>query len=72
MLQLIKNSPKTLAEKSNLKYFETCIVYILIGLLFSTIFSHGCHLSPHEDDELCADRYVQSLNKATKLNTDNQ
>jgi len=72
MSQLTKNSPKAFAEKSRLKHFESCIVYILIGLLFSTIFSHGCHLTPHEDDELCADRYIQSLNKSTKLNSDNQ
>jgi hypothetical protein len=30
---------------------------VLTGLILVPIFNHGCHSSPHTDDELCLDAF---------------
>jgi hypothetical protein len=37
---------------------------LLIGLILVPIFNHGCHSSPHTDDELCLDAFEVKNNMA--------
>ncbi len=39
---------------------------LLFGLILVPIFNHGCHSSPHADDELCLDAF--EVKKSTGLN----
>jgi hypothetical protein len=43
---------------------------VLAGLILIPIFNHGCHSSPHTDDELCLDafevKYNVGLNKKAR------
>lgn len=39
-----------------IKVVESAVFYLLIlGITLIPIFNHGCHSSPHTDDELCLD-----------------
>lgn len=43
---------------------KRAVVLVLIGFVVSTIFSHGCHSTPHEDEELCVDRLNEPKSRA--------
>lgn len=38
------------------RVIDSVVFYLLLtGLILVPIFNHGCHSSPHTDDELCLD-----------------
>ena len=40
------------------KVIDSIVFYLLLtGLIMVPIFNHGCHSSPHTDDELCLDTF---------------
>lgn len=40
------------------RVMESIVFYLLLlGLILVPIFNHGCHSSPHTDDELCLDAF---------------
>ena len=37
---------------------DSIVFYLLLtGLILVPLFNHGCHSSPHTDDELCLDAF---------------
>lgn len=56
-----------------IKVVESTAFYLLIlGITLIPIFNHGCHSSPHTDEELCLDvvklKDNLGLNKKARLN----
>ena len=40
------------------RVIDSIVFYLLLmGLILVPIFNHGCHSSPHTDDELCLDAF---------------
>jgi hypothetical protein len=40
------------------RFIDSIVFYLLLmGLILVPIFNHGCHSSPHTDDELCLDAF---------------
>ena len=53
------------------KVIDSIVFYLLLmGLILVPIFNHGCHSSPHTDDELCLDVFEfinnEGLNKKAR------
>ncbi len=56
-----------------IKVVESTVFYLLIlGITLIPIFNHGCHSSPHTDEELCLDVFKVKdnlgVNKKARLN----
>lgn len=56
-----------------IKVVESTAFYLLIlGITLIPIFNHGCHSSPHTDEELCLDVFKVKdnlgINKKARLN----
>lgn len=55
-LSSLKNKESVLFIKE--KVIDSIVLYLLLmGLILVPIFNHGCHSSPHTDDELCLDAF---------------
>ena len=55
------------------RVMDSIVFYLLLfGLIFVPILNHGCHSSPHTDDELCLDAFEVKnnvgLNKKARPN----
>jgi len=51
----------------NERIIDSIVFYlVLMGLILVPIFNHGCHSSPHTDDELCLDAF--EVKNSTGLN----
>ena len=57
----------------NERVLDSIVFYLLLfGLILVPILNHGCHSSPHTDDELCLDAFEVKnnvgLNKKARPN----